>query len=93
MSTGFFIVCLDCKQKRSLDNFYTLMSPIKTRKEALALSDKLEEYHSYSATLLATFLAEHSKHKFVLHCDQDAGYEEFEDDAITKGLWRPDENE
>ncbi len=58
MGTLYYVACRDCKVTRELDKFYDL-TPVENKKEAIELSERLD---TYRASLLVSFMAEHSGH-------------------------------
>lgn len=85
MGTIYHVACKQCKIKRDLDKFYTLLQQPATRDEALEFADRIE-VDSFRSGLLVGFMGEHMGHECVILSDLDWN-EEYDDYAEEIHFW------
>jgi 3-dehydroquinate dehydratase len=79
MGIIYYVGCRDCKIYRNLGKAYNIVEQCETRRQALALSKKIEEC-AFHETLLVTFMQKHSGHNCTV----------FNDSAYSKKSTYPD---
>ena len=86
MGVIYEVVCKQCKVKRDLDKFYTVLGNPQDREEALAFCERIEG-DSFRAGLLVGFMGEHMGHECVILSDSNwnSEYEDYEEDT---NFWR-----
>lgn len=72
MGLEYFVVCDDCKVIRDLDKFYTMLTTVTTREDALEYRADIRE-DAFPAGLLVSFMGTHISHacRIVRHCDPE----------------------
>ena len=61
MGTLYYVGCHDCKVFRDLDKFYTMLTPVENRADALVFAGDIKK-DSFRAGLLVSFLWKHRGH-------------------------------
>lgn len=90
MGVEYSIACQDCKIQRDLDKFYSSISNVKNRQDALNYCEKIEK-DSFRVGLLVSFLNDHIGHNVVFYNENfEESYGEYAKYKDDVDYWKED---
>ena len=88
MGVEYFVACRQCKVRRDLDKFYTMLTDVPDRVAALEFRDEIAR-DSFRAGLLVSFMWKHREHDcFVCSEHEDYIWDDFTNEEVN--FWRDD---